>query len=266
MTPSLCVTVALGLAGCAARSDGRAIRSGPAALMTRVAPGGNFDLSLWALQEPVGSPGRPRVITPARLVGPDGYQDEYFFTSPADGAMTFWDPENGVTTLHSRYPRSELRELNADGSDASWPISGTNRLSASVAVTQVPDHVCIGQLHVGEPIQLEGGRSTKPILELYYYRSGDIAVGIEDGAAGGQTIHHLSHAQLAQVFRYTIEVTGDGVITIAIDGASASFTMPRDFSGYGAYFKAGAYDQSAGMDPTVGATVKFYALHVSHER
>jgi hypothetical protein len=180
--------------------------------------------------------------------------------------MTFWDPESGVSTPHSHYPRSELRELNADGSDASWPISGTNTLSASVAVTQVPDHVCVGQLHVGQPIQVEGAPSTKPILELYYYRSGDIAVGIEDGAAGGQTIHSLSHVPLAQVFRYTIQVTGEGALTIAIDGKSASFTMPRDFSDYGAYFKAGAYDQSVGVDPTVGATVKFYALRVSHAR
>jgi hypothetical protein len=123
MTPSLCVAVALGLAGCATLSAGRPIRKPGPALMTRVAPGGNFDLSLWALQEPVGAPGRPKVIGPTRLVGPDGYQDEYFFTSPADGAMTFCDPENGVSTPHSHYPRSELRELNAAGSDASWPRS-----------------------------------------------------------------------------------------------------------------------------------------------
>ncbi len=41
--------------------------------------------------------------------------------------------------------------------------------------------------------------------------------------------------------------------------------MPSSFNGYGMYFKAGDYDQTAGTDPTVGATVKFYALQVSHE-
>jgi hypothetical protein len=133
-------------------------------------------------------------------------------------------------------------------------------------VTQVPDHVCIGQLHVGQPIQAGGDPSTKPILELYYFRGGDIAVGIEDGPAGGQTLHRLSHIPLAQIFSYTIQVTGDGALAIGIDGASASFAIPRDFSGYGAYFKAGAYDQTTGVDPTVGAIVKFYALRVSHER
>jgi hypothetical protein len=62
--------------------------------------------------------------------------------------MTFWDPEDGVTTANSSYPRSELRELNPKGTAANWPVTGTSVLSATVAVVTVPDHVCIGQIHV----------------------------------------------------------------------------------------------------------------------
>src|SRR5580704_7749442 len=38
----------------------------------KVAPGGNFDLSVWELQEPVGSPGSPTTISPTQLTGPGG--------------------------------------------------------------------------------------------------------------------------------------------------------------------------------------------------
>ena len=94
--------------------------TGEGGLDPNVAPGGNFDLSLWELQEPVGSPGAPTTILPAQLEGPNGYHDSYFFTDPVDGSMSFWDPENGVTTANSSYPRSELREMTASGAEANW--------------------------------------------------------------------------------------------------------------------------------------------------
>lgn len=234
-------------------------------LNVNVAPGGNFDLSRWGLQEPIGSPGSPTSIGNTALQGPSGFQDAYFFTDPTDGAMTFWDPELGVTTANSNYPRSELRELNTDGSNANWPIAGTNTLSASLAVTQVPDHVCVGQIHVGSPLQNGLAASTKPLLELYYYRNGDIKVGIEDSPTGGQTSHDIVNVPLGSVFSYTIQLTGDGTITVVVDDAAYTTTVPPSFAGYGQYFKAGNYDQNAGTDSTVGATVRFCALKVLHE-
>jgi Alginate lyase len=235
-----------------------------AGLDPNVAPGGNFDLSLWELQEPVGAAGAPTTISPAALEGPGGFRDSYFFTDPTDGAMTFWDPENGVTTADSSYPRSELREMNADGSTANWPISGTNLLSATVAVTEVPDHVCVGQIHLGTAIQAGLAASTKPLLELYYYATGAIQLGIENDPTGGQTSHPITNVPLGTPFSYTVQLTGDGTITLGIDGATTTFAMPASFNGYGQYFKAGDYDQTAGTDATIGATVKFYALQVSH--
>jgi hypothetical protein len=267
------VAAAAGPTGCAHASvapgssggrDGNTASVDASGLRANVAPGGNFDLSLWALQEPIGSPGSPTTIGPSALEGPTGFQDRYFFTDPADGAMTFWDPENGVTTPNSSYPRSELRELSDDGSGANWPIAGTNTLAATVAVTEVPDHVCIGQIHVGAAIEAGLAPSTKPLLELYYAKSGAITLGIENSPAGNQTVHTIANVPLGQKFSYAIELTGQGTITLAIDGVPSSFTMPSSFGGYGAYFKAGDYDQTVGTDATVGARVKFYALKVSH--
>ena len=230
-------------------------------------PGKNFDLAAWELQEPVGSPGNPTTITPAMLEA--GYSDAYFFTDPADGAMTFWDPEDGVTTANSSYPRSELREMNADGSDANWPVTGTNTLSATVAVTEVPDHVCVGQIHIGSAIQAGLAASTKPLLELFYHASGEIEVGIESSPTGSETDTMLATVPLGTKFTYTIALTGEGsgggTIAITVNGATMTFPMPSGFVGYGEYFKAGDYDQTAGdAGASVGAKVKFYALSVSH--
>lgn len=140
-----------------------------------VAPGGNFDLSVWELQEPVGSPGSPTTIPSSRLKGANGFQDAYFYTDARDGAMTFWAPEKGVTTPNSHYARSELREMNRDGSPANWSLSGTHRLNATLRVVSVTSNVCVGQIHLGT-----GGPSTKPLLELYYRSSGDIVLGTEN--------------------------------------------------------------------------------------
>ncbi|HXX67488.1 MAG TPA: polysaccharide lyase family 7 protein [Polyangiaceae bacterium] len=251
--------------GAASGSDGSASGdSSDGGLRTNVAPGANFDLSLWELQLPIGSTGDPTTISPTQLEGSSGFEDAYFYTDPTDGAMTFWDPEDGVTTADSSYPRSELREMNADGTEANWPIEGTNTLTATLAVLDVPDHVCVGQIHIGSAIEAGLASSTKPLLELYYYDNGNIIVGIEDSPSGSQTENSITNVPPGTPFSYSIQLTGDGTITLTIDGATSSFPMPASFDGYGEYFKAGDYDQTAGADAAVGATVKFYALRVTH--
>jgi hypothetical protein len=59
-----------------------------AALDASCAPGGNFDLSRWSLQLPIGSPGSPTTISSGQLQGCDGWSDpDYFFTESSDGAL-----------------------------------------------------------------------------------------------------------------------------------------------------------------------------------
>ncbi|HEX3982516.1 MAG TPA: polysaccharide lyase family 7 protein, partial [Acidisoma sp.] len=172
-------------AGLCAGMAGNALATAPvpaaaAKLNPKVAPGGNFNLGVWELQLPIGSAGDPTTILPAQLEGAKGFQDKYFFTNTTDGGMSFWDPENGVTTPNSNYSRSELREMTASGAQANWFSAGTtNTLSASLKATQVPSHVCVGQIHLGS------GGSTKPLLELFYYANGTIDMAIEQTPAGG---------------------------------------------------------------------------------
>ncbi|WP_018548711.1 polysaccharide lyase family 7 protein [Streptomyces sp. LaPpAH-108] len=224
-----------------------------------VAPGGNFDLSIWQLQEPVGSPGSPTTIPSSRLRGANGYQDAYFFTDTRDGAMTFWAPEKGVTTPNSNYARSELREMNRDGGAADWKLSGAHRLSATLRVVSVTKNVCVGQIHLGS-----GGSSTKPLVELYYRANGDIVLGTEDSPSGGQTLHPVGHVSLGKTWTYTIAVTGGNTIELTVNGTVTRYGIPSAFSPYRQYFKAGSYNQSSSDSTTNGAKVGFYGLTVSH--
>lgn len=243
-----------------ASSDGGGLNPG-------LPPGSNFNLSSWELQEPVGAAGSPTTISNTALES--GFHDSYFYTDPNDGAMTFWDPENGVTTANSDYPRSELRELDADGTLANWAVAGQNVLTATLAVTLVPDHVCIGQIHIGSALQSGLAASTKPLLELFYYANGTLRVAIEsDPVSGTEAQTTVGTVPLGAMVAYTIGLTGDGTgggtLSITVNGAESTFPMPSGFVGYGEYFKAGDYDQSSGTDATVGATVKFYSLRIAH--
>ncbi|WP_069757896.1 polysaccharide lyase family 7 protein [Streptomyces sp. LUP47B] len=224
-----------------------------------VAPGGNFDLSVWQLQEPVGSPGSPTAISSSRLQGANGFQDAYFYTDTRDGAMTFWAPEKGVTTPNSNYARSELREMNRNGSAADWNLSGNHRLSATLRVVSVTKNVCVGQIHLGS-----GGSSTKPLLELYYRSNGDIVLGTENSPAGGQTLHNVGNTPVGKTWTYAIAVSGGNTIELTVNGSTTRYGIPSSFFPYKQYFKAGSYNQSSSDSTTKGARVAFYGLNSQH--
>jgi hypothetical protein len=229
------------------------------ALDPTVSPGGNFDLSTWELQLPIGSPGSPTTIHSGDLVGDDGYTNPaYFWTDKVDGSMTFWDPESGVTTPNSNYPRSELREMNRDGSAANWSLSGTHTLAADLRIVSVTASVCVGQIHLGT-----GGSSTKPLVELYYHSNGDIVLGTENSPAGGQTPHTLGHVALGQRWTYKIQVA-DSHVKVTVNGTTTTYAIQSDFFAYRQYFKAGDYNQTASSSTSRGAKVKFYSLTTAH--
>jgi hypothetical protein len=209
----------------------------------------------------VGSPGSPTTIPPAQLAGPSGYQDAYFYTDKTDGSMAFWDPENGVTTANSNYPRSELREMTASGQPANWAIQGTHTLSATLKATMVPDHVCVGQIHLGTGTP----SSTKPLLELFYFATGEIDMAIEQTPSGGNEVRHpVGTVPLGTQWSYVIGLSSDTISLVLNGGSAQTWTMSSTFNQEGMYFKAGDYDQSAGSSSTVGAKVQFYALKVFH--
>lgn len=226
-----------------------------------VAPGGNFDLSLWELQLPVCSSGSVTVIPPAQLVGSGGFQDTYFYSDPSDGAMVLMDPTTGCTTSGSLHPRTELREMSASGAKASWPATGTHVLSVTERVPQVPDHVSVGQIFQAPPYP------SKPLLELEYHHDGTLVLLLENTNQGGSaTFTTVGAVPPGSTYQYALSLSGTS-ITVTINGTSSTFTLPPTFVGESFYFKAGDYDQTATAGTpgtTPGTLVEITALSVTH--
>ncbi|HTD21455.1 MAG TPA: polysaccharide lyase family 7 protein [Terriglobales bacterium] len=213
-------------------------------------PGCNFDMSIWSLQLPIGSPGSPTTISNTQLE--NGFTDPYFFTG-SDGAMDFFDPGvNCVTTANSTHCRSELREVNPDGSNAVWSASGTNTLSATLTVTQAAGAPVVGQIHDDPAV------SVRPLIELFYTSSGDVVAGVEQCTAGGCINRTtVGHVPPGTKFSYVISYS-QNKLTVSINGG-APVSLSSPILGIGGYFKAGDYGQS----PT-NASVSFYSLKVVH--
>jgi hypothetical protein len=224
-----------------------------------------LNFSNWELQEPVASGSGVLTIPSSKLTA--SYSDKYMYTSSSAGgdAVTFFTPEDGAHTTNSSYPRTELRELNANGSDANWNMVGTNIMTASLMATDITDHTVIGQVHIGSPLPgASVASSTKPLLELYYYSNGNIIAGLEKSPSGSQTTTTIGNVPLGTKFTYTIQVSGDAV-TIKLNNASPiALTASSSFNEYGMYFKAGNYLQTTGTSSTVGAHDEFYSLSVQH--
>ncbi len=252
----LLVTVACG-GGPGDEVSGQGSNEALSGLSKTAPPGKNFDLSRWNLQLPIGAKDDPEQVSSEDLV--KGYTSKYFYTDSADGAMTFYDPENGVTTAHSNYPRSELCERSTNGSVANWsPKSGTHELSATLRATEIPSHVVVGQIHLGTGTP----SSTKPLLELFYANDGEISIGIEESPAGGnETRTNITKVPVGTKWSYVIALSGNK-ITLQVNEVTRTFTMPSSFDREGMYFKAGNYDQSSGSG-SAAAIVHFYALKLS---
>ena len=144
---------------------------------------------------------------------------------------------------------------------ADWAVSGTNTLSATVTATQIPNHVCVGQIHLGTGTP----SSTKPLLELFYYATGAIVLAIEKSPAGGNEVPHpVGNVPMGTKWSYVIGLSGNTISLTINGGATQTFAMSPTFNHENMYFKAGDYDQSSGPSATVGAKVQFYSLAIFH--
>ncbi|MBK1810478.1 polysaccharide lyase family 7 protein [Clostridium sp. YIM B02505] len=221
------------------------------------APGGNFDLSKWFLQLPTGSSGNINTVSSSALQGQNGYTNQYYFyTDRNDGSMVMMDPRTGWTTSGSQHPRTELHE-NTSG----WSTSGTNILSATVKVTQVPGNTCIAQIFQAAPAP------SKPLCELQYKSDGTINLFLENtNQGGGGTTTKVGSVPVGTKFTYDLKLQGT-TITVKINGTASTFALPSTFIGENFYFKAGNYDQTATSgtpSTTPGTVVKFYTLTIAH--
>ncbi|AYC32822.1 polysaccharide lyase family 7 protein [Pseudomonas cavernae] len=228
-----------------------------------------IDLSTWALSIPTLTSATQ--IDTARLN--NGYESQYFRRN-SDGSVTFWVPVTGSHSEDARYPRSELRETQADGTLNNWPYAqADNYLSAVLTVTQVPskNKIVIGQIHSKD----QPGSENDPLLKLqYHYYNGvgriEALLRKRPGDTTVQNILIAENIRLGERFGYDLRLTPSGNLGIRVtssDGDQGSHYQP--ISAYWGkqllYFKAGAYVQDNYGPDTEGGRVTFYWLNAAHK-
>ncbi|MFD3311870.1 polysaccharide lyase family 7 protein [Streptomyces sp. NPDC058694] len=210
----------------------------------------------WKLQLPLpNSSGTPQEIKQPAL---KTYNKAPWFTTTSDcKAILLRAAVNGATTSNSGYPRSELREMTADGSATkSWPsTSGTHTMVVDQAITHLPKtkpHVMAGQIH-DETSDVTSFRLEGTSLYITSFN----------------TTHYklvTSNYQLGTRFQGKF-VAHDGKVDVYYNGAlKATVTAPFG-SGY---YKAGAYTQancnnSSPCDNSNYGEVALYGVTVTHK-
>ena len=210
----------------------------------------------WKLTLPVADPGDS--ASPWEIEQPDlaTFALDPWFDLAGDDRVRFAANAGGVTTSGSSYPRSELREMRAAGTErAAWSTTdGVHTLTVTQAITHLPEvkpHVVAGQIHDAEDdvvmLRLEGTR-------LFVEAQGE-DLGVLD-----------PDYTLGDVFTARF-VAADGWIDVYHQDLAApavSYERATD----GCYFKAGAYTQSnpdRGDAPDAYGAVEIRALTVTHE-
>lgn len=212
-------------------------------------PGDVLDLRGWYLTLPTGAPEDPDTVHQPDLAA---YSSPYFRLDDARTGVVFSANAGGVTTEGSKYPRSELREM--DGSEkAAWSNStGRHTLTVRQAVLALPPvkpEVVVAQIHDAEDdVLLVRCEGTRLLVE---WDDGDSEAVLDPAY------------RLGTPYELRIVATG-GRVEILYDGVRAA-EVPASGSGW--YFKAGAYVQSntdKGDEPDAVGEVVVEQLAVEH--
>ena len=233
----------------------------------------NFDLNDWDITIPINPAGGVTGLAQTVLSLTD-YSSPYFYAN-ADGSMTFMSPVVGATTADTDGARSELRELNPNGTIAAWTMAEGGTMTATLAVNSLPTllngqegKIMVGQIHgnAGELCRLYDDAG-----KIYFVSNNETAPSdifqLTDAAGNNPTV------ALNQQWSYTIAAKGNA-LTVSVDIAghvySSTITVSSDWQSETLYFKAGVYDGDAGeagtdlKQATGYGQATFYGLDMSH--
>lgn len=227
-------------------------------------PSDVLDLTNWKITVPYTSAtgstdGNTNKAAEVKQPALDSYERSPEFTNSGCDYVQFRAHAGGATTSGSGYPRSELREMTSNGSsNASWSsTSGTHEMEVVLSVSKLPTvkpHLVVAQIHDGGDdvitFRLEG---TKFVMEI-------------DGSDGPTLDSNYALNE-----KVTLKWVVSGGVTKSYFNGQLVHTLNQNYSG--AYFKAGAYTQSAcsgdkkvsGESCSAYGETKIYALKVTHK-
>jgi poly(beta-D-mannuronate) lyase len=207
---------------------------------TALKPAQVLDLNTWK----VGLPTTVEIKNPAL----ETYSDDSF---QAVNAVQFTAHCGDRAQPGSNYARSELREMNPDGSNASWSsTSGTHIMDLTQRITHLP---------IAKPALICGQIHNDTYLILVTLTGNVLSVRYKDSTAG--TLD--SNYQLGTAFDLKI-VAYNGFVDVYYNGVHKVHQAMKQT---GCYFKAGCYLQSnttTGDAPTAYGQVEISRLIVSH--
>lgn len=207
----------------------------------------------WRLELPVNGSGVESGSTDAAAYDPPYGEYAPYFNHLTAGETEYLVPVKGARRGSTTYPRTEGRELNADGSNASWTINDgkTHRLTGTLKITHLAKETG------GDPAKIVFGQIHGPSDELcrLYYDDGAVYFRDDkaDNGAGGYAetqfdlvdgLGNPTNIPLGDYFAYGIEVKNGSLnVSVVHDGVtySASETISAFWPGLSCYFKAGLY-------------------------
>lgn len=186
----------------------------------------------WKLTLPIGRDGQPIEIMPNEL---PSYSSDYFYYSMPIDAYVFKTPTNGVRSKTSKYSRCELRQMNSDGTLASWSTStGTRSMEVELMVTAMPigqkKDIVLAQIHGGE----DDLTTFRFIGRVDSALDGDLWITDGDNSRA----YRIGPVQLQERIRIGFFVQ-NGIIRYAFNGSVVPFSLNRQDPS--CYFKTGCY-------------------------
>lgn len=196
-------------------------------------PSQSFNLTSWKLTLPITSSDDSNEPLEIRQPELATYQIDPWFKITSDKkGIIFRAPVNAPTTANSEYPRSELREMTADGkAEIFWSSTkGTHTLLLEEAITTTPKNkqaIVAGQIHGDDgdllAIRLEGRK-------LFLARNKEDLVTLDENYILGK--------------RFTVKfVARDGeILAYYNNNSKPAYILKKKVNQ--AYFKVGVYTQS----------------------
>jgi len=192
----------------------------------------------WKLTLPIDKAGSNKGVAVEIKPIPENYKSAYFYRTEK-GDEVFICPVDGATTKGSKYPRSEMRELDNNGKEIAWKIDGkTHSLKRRVKISGEPitekkerGRLVIGQIHGKED----------ELCRLYYENGGIYFIVDKVGAAKKETrFDFKSKFRRNQFFDYAIRVENK-TLRVFINEEVVSYNIEPHWFNDTFYFKYGVY-------------------------
>uniref|UniRef100_A0AAU6W0H4 Alginate lyase 2 domain-containing protein n=1 Tax=Pseudomonas phage Arace01 TaxID=3138526 RepID=A0AAU6W0H4_9VIRU len=182
---------------------------------------------------------------------------ELYWLDPK-GHQNFWCSVAGGTSGSSSSPRTELREVTAEGKGLNWLAKDRGHVMlGELRLELIPSSlkVIVGQIHA------HGAKN--PFLMVSWWK-GEARIDFRPKVDGPtQTLARIP-CKVGQSFKYLLSVN-EGRLSVNLNGIIGTADISEEWEQFPFYFKAGAYVIDHEGPVTEGGWVVYEKLDVLHD-